>query len=55
MKTDGYSGAEIVAICQEAALLAMDEDLEAEEVSSFMNTFIPFFLSDISGNFLIGI
>ncbi|CAG8644364.1 12524_t:CDS:10 [Rhizophagus irregularis] len=31
-KTDGYSGAEIVAICQEAALLAMDEDLEAEEV-----------------------
>ena len=32
MKTDGFSGAEIVAICQEAALYAMDEDLEAKEV-----------------------
>ncbi|RIA96601.1 P-loop containing nucleoside triphosphate hydrolase protein [Glomus cerebriforme] len=31
-KTDGCSGAEIVAICQEAALYAMDEDLEAQEV-----------------------
>ncbi|CAG8583928.1 1697_t:CDS:10, partial [Funneliformis mosseae] len=31
-KTDKCSGAEIVAICQEAALYAMDEDLEAKEV-----------------------
>ncbi|RUS24731.1 AAA family ATPase [Jimgerdemannia flammicorona] len=31
-KTDGCSGAEVVSICQEAALFAMDEDLEATEV-----------------------
>ncbi|CAG8553045.1 7039_t:CDS:10 [Diversispora eburnea] len=30
--TEGYSGAEIVAISQEAALYAMEEDLDAKEV-----------------------
>ncbi|CAG8438553.1 16248_t:CDS:10 [Acaulospora morrowiae] len=30
--TDGYSGAEVVAVCQEAAMCAMDEDLDAKEV-----------------------
>ncbi|CAG8718116.1 6851_t:CDS:2, partial [Cetraspora pellucida] len=30
--TDGFSGAEIVSICQEAALCAMDDNLEAKEV-----------------------
>ncbi|CAG8489786.1 13918_t:CDS:10 [Ambispora leptoticha] len=31
-KTEGCSGAEIVALCQEAGLLAMEEDLEATEI-----------------------
>uniref|UniRef100_T1KHC6 AAA+ ATPase domain-containing protein n=2 Tax=Tetranychus urticae TaxID=32264 RepID=T1KHC6_TETUR len=31
-KTAGYSGAEIVALCQEAALLALTEDINAKEV-----------------------
>ncbi|KAJ3105811.1 hypothetical protein HDU97_007455 [Phlyctochytrium planicorne] len=31
-KTEGFSGAEMVAICQEAALLAMEEDVQAKEV-----------------------
>ncbi|XP_074602599.1 ATPase family gene 2 protein homolog A [Brevipalpus obovatus] len=30
--TTGYSGAEIVALCQEAALLALEEDMNAREV-----------------------
>jgi SpoVK/Ycf46/Vps4 family AAA+-type ATPase len=29
---DGFSGAEVVAICQEAAMLAMEEDVHAEKV-----------------------
>ncbi|XP_075738261.1 ATPase family gene 2 protein homolog A isoform X2 [Rhipicephalus microplus] len=28
-KTSGYSGAEVVAVCQEAALLALEEDIDA--------------------------
>ncbi|KAF0436992.1 AAA-domain-containing protein [Gigaspora margarita] len=32
IETDGCSGAEIISICQDAALCAMDEDLEAKEV-----------------------
>ncbi|KAH7968781.1 hypothetical protein HPB52_011283 [Rhipicephalus sanguineus] len=28
-KTNGYSGAEVVAVCQEAALLALEEDINA--------------------------
>ncbi|KAK5973819.1 Transitional endoplasmic reticulum ATPase [Trichostrongylus colubriformis] len=31
-KTDGYSGAELVAVCRQAALLAMRENIEATEV-----------------------
>ncbi|CAG8518638.1 6991_t:CDS:10 [Paraglomus brasilianum] len=31
-KSEGYSGAEIVALCQEAALLAMEENIDAAEV-----------------------
>ncbi|CAG8616756.1 10524_t:CDS:10 [Dentiscutata erythropus] len=31
-ETDGCSGAEIISICQDAALCAMDENLEAKEV-----------------------
>ncbi|KAJ3405316.1 spermatogenesis associated protein 5 [Chytridiales sp. JEL 0842] len=31
--TQGYSGAEVVAVCQEAAMNAMEEDLNAEHVS----------------------
>ncbi|KAJ3178078.1 spermatogenesis associated protein 5 [Geranomyces variabilis] len=30
--TDGYSGAECVAVCQDAAMAAMEEDVEAEKV-----------------------
>ncbi|KAJ1921375.1 AAA+-type ATPase [Mycoemilia scoparia] len=30
--TDGYSGAEVVALCQEAAMEAMDEDIDAQKV-----------------------
>ncbi|KAI9287176.1 P-loop containing nucleoside triphosphate hydrolase protein [Umbelopsis sp. AD052] len=33
LKTDGYSGAEVVAICQEAALQAMEDDIDAQFVS----------------------
>lgn len=32
-QTEGCSGAEAVALCQEAALVAMEEDLEATEVT----------------------
>ncbi|CAG8545579.1 6047_t:CDS:10, partial [Acaulospora colombiana] len=32
--TGGYSGAEIIAVCQEAALCAMEEDLDAKEYAS---------------------
>ncbi|RZF47097.1 hypothetical protein LSTR_LSTR005175 [Laodelphax striatellus] len=31
--TDGYSGAEVVAVCQEAALSALEEDTSAAQVS----------------------
>jgi len=31
-KTEGYSGAEIAAVCKEAALAALEEDLQANEV-----------------------
>ncbi|KAJ3211504.1 spermatogenesis associated protein 5 [Dinochytrium kinnereticum] len=31
-KSDGFSGAEVVSLCQEAALLAMEEDIQAKEV-----------------------
>ena len=31
--TEGYSGAEIQAICQEAGMKALEEDIEAKEVS----------------------
>ncbi|CAA18886.1 ribosome biogenesis factor recycling AAA family ATPase [Schizosaccharomyces pombe] len=31
-KTEGCSGAEVVALCQEAGLIAMHEDLEAKEI-----------------------
>ncbi|KAJ3091747.1 spermatogenesis associated protein 5 [Quaeritorhiza haematococci] len=30
-KTEGFSGAEVVSVCQEAALRAMEEDLQAKE------------------------
>ncbi|KAH6935050.1 hypothetical protein HPB50_003135 [Hyalomma asiaticum] len=33
-KTSGYSGAEVVAVCQEAALLALEEDIDASCVES---------------------
>jgi SpoVK/Ycf46/Vps4 family AAA+-type ATPase len=32
-QTEGYSGAEVVAICQEAALQAMEDDINAQFVS----------------------
>ncbi|KAK6009978.1 hypothetical protein OSTOST_25060, partial [Ostertagia ostertagi] len=31
-KTEGYSGAELVAVCRQAALLAMRENINATEV-----------------------
>lgn len=31
-QTEGYSGAEIAAVCKEAALAALEEDLQAKEV-----------------------
>ncbi|EEC13245.1 transitional endoplasmic reticulum ATPase, putative, partial [Ixodes scapularis] len=31
-KTEGYSGAEVVAVCQEAALIALEEDIEARHI-----------------------
>uniref|UniRef100_A0A6I8N9G6 non-chaperonin molecular chaperone ATPase n=1 Tax=Ornithorhynchus anatinus TaxID=9258 RepID=A0A6I8N9G6_ORNAN len=31
-RTDGYSGAEIAAVCREAALLALQEDLRAQSI-----------------------
>lgn len=31
--TDGCSGAEVVALCQDAALAAMEESLQVQEVS----------------------
>ncbi|XP_038604351.1 ATPase family protein 2 homolog, partial [Tachyglossus aculeatus] len=31
-RTDGYSGAEIAAVCREAALLALQEDLQAQSI-----------------------
>ena len=31
-KTDGYTGAEITAICQEAGLLALEHDINCTEV-----------------------
>lgn len=33
IQTEGYSGAELVALCQEAALLAIENNLEASEIS----------------------
>ena len=32
--TDGYSGAELAAVCREAALLAMEESVNAVHVAS---------------------
>ncbi|XP_060035092.1 ATPase family gene 2 protein homolog A [Erinaceus europaeus] len=32
LQTDAYSGAEIVAVCREAALLALEEDIQADRV-----------------------
>ena len=32
-QTDGYSGAEIQAVCKEAALAAITEDIEANEIT----------------------
>jgi ATP-dependent 26S proteasome regulatory subunit len=34
LKSEGCSGAEAVAICQEAALFAMEEDIYIDSVSS---------------------
>ena len=34
MKTKGYSGAEICSVCQEAGLLALREDINAEEITN---------------------
>lgn len=41
-KTEGYSGAEVIASCHEAALMALEEDLEASFVSMkyFLNALI---------------
>ncbi|XP_040357995.1 ATPase family protein 2 homolog isoform X2 [Ixodes scapularis] len=33
-KTEGYSGAEVVAVCQEAALIALEEDIEARHITA---------------------
>ena len=33
-KTENYTGAEISLICREAALLALEEDIEAETVTN---------------------
>ncbi|CAN7937696.1 unnamed protein product [Ixodes hexagonus] len=33
-KTEGYSGAEVVAVCQEAALIALEEDIEARYITA---------------------
>ena len=32
-KTDGYAGADIGAVCREAAILALRRDMEAKEVT----------------------
>lgn len=40
-QTDGCSGAEIAALCQDAALLTMQRDMDAPCV----NYFLPFKLS----------
>ena len=39
--TDGYSGAELCALCKEAAIFALREDITAEKVhrSHFMSSF----------------
>ncbi|CAN8032556.1 unnamed protein product [Ixodes persulcatus] len=33
-RTEGYSGAEVVAVCQEAALIALEEDIEARHITA---------------------
>jgi SpoVK/Ycf46/Vps4 family AAA+-type ATPase len=32
VQSEGFSGAEMVAVCQEAAILAMEENIQAEKV-----------------------
>lgn len=34
MKTEGYSGAEINAVCHEAAMKALEEDLNIQQIRS---------------------
>lgn len=38
VQTDGCSGAELTALCQEAALLTMKQDINAPQVSARTNT-----------------
>ena len=42
LKSEGYSGAEIVALCQEAALLAMEENIDVTEVLLQISNLPPF-------------
>ena len=41
-KTDGYVGADIEAVCREAAMLALREDIKTKEVTCFRHSAIPF-------------
>lgn len=34
-KTEGYSGAELAAVCQQAGMLAMEENVYADKVEPF--------------------
>lgn len=43
-KTEGCSGAEAVALCQEAALFAMEEDVHIDSVKSFVVSFLCLFI-----------
>ncbi|KAL1914765.1 uncharacterized protein VTP21DRAFT_8023 [Calcarisporiella thermophila] len=51
--TEGYSGAEVVALCQEAAMLAMEENVEAKEIrQSHFRTALSSFIRRITPEML---
>ncbi|CAK9299009.1 unnamed protein product [Gordionus sp. m RMFG-2023] len=56
LKTDGYSGAEVVALCQEAALHAMEENPNVQHINMYhftkaFNDMKPLNKPDFSQNF----